>query len=927
MDERKYLVLTRSKQSEFKNTTKEVIDVSPSGDKMCVTFQNGKSFPYNRKNVRFFANPEAINTEGSIVRFKKESMRKWDEALIFDNQYLVFFNNGYSKAFPIADVEIIPDIAHRKETKHLIDYYRHIADFLKYSSQSANYYYDKKLNHIREDSVLSHYINPPQSLREHYPLPLPLFPFGVNPSQREAVINALTSQISIIQGPPGTGKTQTILNIIANLVCQNKTIAVVSGNNEATKNIYDKLDEKGFSFISASLGNTDFQQEFFAKENNIPDISHWKISERDLVQTRETLAATDTLISELLDLKNEQAKVQELISRLDIESKYFDKYFSTDPINPSQWSFGNNWSTPNLMRFMAEVEHLSKNERLSWPQRFIWLFKYRIYKFKDLKSLSEGLFKGLISEYYQRRKKELLEKKHSIDKKLGQQNFDELLKLYTNRSMAVLKNHIFSTHHHMDRVEFNHRSYKDIFSDFVKRFPVVLSTTDSIINNKGDNELFDYLIVDEASQVNLLTGVLAMACAKNMIVVGDLQQIPHIPDKSLIATQSDIDDNFGIQSNYSYLTESLLSSISKVFDKNAPSTLLKEHYRCHPRIIDFCNQKYYNGQLVVMTHSDTEPFKIFKTAPGHHTCKDPSGKSQINFRELDVIKKEVLETNLTNIDPEKIGIVTPYRAQVNNANHIIDNKGIKIDTAHKFQGREKNIIIYSPTASWADKFNDSPNLINVAVSRAKEQFILVMSADLFKQQGTNIGDLIRHIEYQSMSPTIFESKIVSIFDCLYNEYSPILQDFKRRMINTSLYDSENLMATLLEDILADKIFTSFTYKHNYPLNLLISDFGILTEIEKRFGKNINSHIDFLVFNKLDKLPVLAIEVDGHQTHFLDPKQKQRDQIKDSILFKLGIPLLRFPTKRSGEEEKIRKALKNIITFIPESDTEQHESVF
>ncbi|PHM46801.1 AAA domain-containing protein [Xenorhabdus miraniensis] len=925
MDERKFLVLTRSKQSEFKNTTGRVVEVTPSDDKIFVTFLGGKTFTYNKKNVRFFDNPEVLNIEDSIVVLENVKNENYDEAFIFGNEYMVFFSGENSEVYPVSDVKIISNIAKQNETKHLIDYYRYIAAFLKESTPHVKYYYENKLNQIRDDSVLSNFVksSPPRSKA----LSSTIFPFGVNPSQREAVINALTSQISLIQGPPGTGKTQTILNIIANLVCQNKTVSVVAGNNEATNNIYEKLEKEGFAFIAASLGKADLQKVFFAKENNIPEVTHWELSARELHQTRQEITSIDNLISELLELKNEQARTRELISRLEIENKYFDKHFSVDPINPSKWSFGNKWSTPNLMRFMAEVEYFSINEKLSWPLRFKWLFKYGIYKFKDVKSLSSRLFKGLASEYYRRKKTELVESKFSIDQKLNQHNFEDLLRQYTDNSMAVLKHHIFSTHHKMDQIKFNNRSYKKFFGNFVKRFPVVLSTTDSIINNKGDNELFDYLIVDEASQVNLLTGVLAMACAKNMIVVGDLRQIPHIPSKSLIATHPDIDEHFGIQAEYSYLTESLLSSVNKVFAKGAPSTLLKEHYRCHPRIIDFCNQKYYDNQLVIMTNSDTEPFKIFKTAPGHHTCKDPSGKSQINFRELEVIKEELLEAHLANIEPEKIGIVTPYRAQVMNANHIIDKKRIKIDTAHKFQGREKDIIIYSPTASWSDKFNDSPNLINVAVSRAKAQFIMVMSANLFKQQGTNIGDLIRHIEYQSMSPNIFESKTISIFDCLYSEYSPVLQDFKMRTVNTSDYLSENLMATLLNDILVDEIFTSFTYKHNYPLSLLISDFEVLTEREKRFGQHLNSHIDFLIFNKLDKLPVLAIEVDGYQTHALDPEQRQRDLIKNSILLKLGVPLLRFPTKRSGEERIIRKALQDIIAIIPESDTEQHGSVF
>ncbi|KPX54874.1 ATP-binding protein, partial [Pseudomonas amygdali pv. photiniae] len=68
-----------------------------------------------------------------------------------------------------------------------------------------------------------------------------IFPFGLNESQLQAVEQAFLSQISVIEGPPGTGKTQTILNIIANILLQGKTVAVVSNNNSAVENVYEKL--------------------------------------------------------------------------------------------------------------------------------------------------------------------------------------------------------------------------------------------------------------------------------------------------------------------------------------------------------------------------------------------------------------------------------------------------------------------------------------------------------------------------------------------------------------------------------------------------------------------------------------------------------------------------------------------------------------
>jgi superfamily I DNA and/or RNA helicase len=61
----------------------------------------------------------------------------------------------------------------------------------------------------------------------------------------------------------------------------------------------------------------------------------------------------------------------------------------------------------------------------------------------------------------------------------------------------------------------------------------------------------------------------------------------------------------------------LLSSITEVFPE-VPKTLLKEHYRCHPKIIDFCNRKFYNDQLIILSEGQTErePLLVYKTTEG-----------------------------------------------------------------------------------------------------------------------------------------------------------------------------------------------------------------------------------------------------------------------------------------------------------------------
>ena len=59
-------------------------------------------------------------------------------------------------------------------------------------------------------------------------------------------------------------------------------------------------------------------------------------------------------------------------------------------------------------------------------------------------------------------------------------------------------------------------------------------------------------------------------------------------------------------------------------------------------------------------------------------------------------------------------------------------------------------------------------------------------------------------------------------------------------------------------------------------------------------KTTGNHIDFLLFNKMNKSPVMAIEVDGTRYHVDGSRQAERDAMKNSILAKCGIPILRFP---------------------------------
>lgn len=106
---------------------------------------------------------------------------------------------------------------------------------------------------------------------------------------------------------------------------------------------------------------------------------------------------------------------------------------------------------------------------------------------------------------------------------------------------------------------------------------------------------------------------------------------------------------------------------------------------------------------------------------------------------------------------EGIGVITPYRVHKEKLAEKLEKvfpefkeTDDRIGTIHTFQGGEKDVIICS-TKIFSEKHSDfflnkSPNLLNVAVSRAKELFILVGNLDRLRSAGGYVGDLVEHIE-------------------------------------------------------------------------------------------------------------------------------------------------------------------------------------
>lgn len=120
------------------------------------------------------------------------------------------------------------------------------------------------------------------------------------------------------------------------------------------------------------------------------------------------------------------------------------------------------------------------------------------------------------------------------------------------------------------------------------------------------------------------------------------------------------------------------------------------------------------------------------------------------------------------------------------------------------------------------------------------------------------------------------------------------------------------MYDLLKELTEMPECERLNFQSQYQLSELVPKGCELTEEEKTYANRSWTKVDFLLFDKTTKRPVLVIEVDGMLFHAKGTEQWERDRKKDSILDKAGVAYLRLPTNGSREKEKIIDCLRNIF---------------
>lgn len=859
---------------------------------------SSRVFNYNHSRLLYLTNPEKIDIGEKGLYIQNKHITNISELLRFTDGrhsfYRVAYTNGYYENLEGSEVYVTRTPID-KNGGSTWDYLRELAAetglMVENDENILMKQYD--LVDLKRDNVpLAQYLGDRAKLATYRDPKQIYYPFGCNASQKAAVEAALTHQVSIIQGPPGTGKTQTILNIIANLLLADKTVLVVSNNNSAVENVAEKLAGENLDFIVAKLGSVQNKEAFIANQPDYLDMSDWAIEEEPVKKQAQDLLHA---VIQGFDSQTRQAQLKAEYDALLKETKYNDM--------PQQKSVGKEWLDGKRSSQLMKLLNLYKLKIEDRPKpdlwfRLKWSFLLGTRMFSFLGGKPSEVVASLEAAYYFSRKTEIEQELDAIATTL--QSID--IKRYTaglrSASLLVLKSRMAKRYQGFERRRFTIKDIKPRTEEFLKEYPVVLSTTYSAKSCISKDMVFDYVIMDEASQVDIKTGALALSCAMNTVIVGDDKQLPNVVSREEAQALNAIQSTYNVDDRYNAVTHSFLQSCVEVF-KDAPVTLLREHYRCHPKIIEFCNQKFYDGELVAMTtdHGEDKVLQVVRTVKGNHA------RGHFNQREIDVITQEVMSEY---VDMGTVGIITPYRSQAEEINKAI---GTDIaSTVHKYQGRECDTIIMSTVDNAPTEFSDDPNLLNVAISRAKTHLCIVTNGNDMPQN-TNLAQLIAYIQYNNFE--VKESKLHSVFDLLYKHYTAERLAYEQTHPVVSGYLSEKLLYDLLVKGIAKSGLANTEILCHYPLARLIADWDALDEQEKIFAGSPLAHVDFLIYNSLTKRPIQTIEVDGWHFHKESEVQQLRDALKDQILMKFGLCPHRISTTDTVNDETIMKMLQAI----------------
>ncbi|WP_139958227.1 AAA domain-containing protein [Flavicella sediminum] len=581
-------------------------------------------------------------------------------------------------------------------------------------------------------------------------------------SQKEAVLEALYKKpVFLIQGPPGTGKTTVIVELVQQLVNKNSSckILITSQSNLAVDNVLERLPEEILSMRLASrevVENENINQNVKAHlfENKL---KYW------IEKTKEN------------------------------SDKYFEKRFGSKSKNNILIDF-----------YLAYSRMQKKNEK-----KLLGEF-YNSLKFRP--NYIKKQFGGVSS-------KNDIQK--IFDKELGE-DYRKLIQL--KKEWFAFISNATSEGKSMLNNGSNEIDFSSAYALSMNVFGATCIHIASAKYSKFDLK-FDYVIMDEASKASPAETLVPINMARNVILIGDHKQLPPVVTREEAIknkVRNELDDN-GLDFEKEF-GESLFEGLITSFEANpslqAYIKMLDIQYRMPRQLGTIISNHFYNGhlknpdiRLKGLSDYDQKKFHhlklkkpfvqitdkfsdskiqvpssvLFVTTSNRHNHNDNGNKfERKNQCNVDVIKEVLKELNerysenSKKATPFDIGVIAGYRGQVDllkekikyseYSNFTIVDKDktkslIEINTVDKFQGAERDIIIYDVVRSDSGKstigFLQDYRRINVAFSRAKRLLIIVGDSDyILKRAMLFKDDKFKEFKLQNIVKELEEQELI-----------------------------------------------------------------------------------------------------------------------------------------------------------------------
>jgi len=752
-----------------------------------------------------------------------------------------------------------------------------------------------------------------------------IFPMPLSSNQKTAIRNALSSVISYIQDPPGTGKSHTITAIAILSLLTGKKVLIVSAKIPAIEVIKSKLEqifnfEKESGFLPYMFFHKNYKREFTNYIDGILNRSSREVEEeyKSLERDKEYLIRKfNKKLSELERLEKLKDDYQNILYKHKLNSEEIitlhDKYKRRYGKDLKNLIKKNKIEKVALKGLKGKLEIYKRLTRGFPKSRLAKFYEYKLIrtytkhipimkelikeaeKISVLNDITDFYQKHLDSEKLSRRIREIHiddinQRIQDLTEELSE-DFKRLVKIVVKQRInkACIENrYLFENFKKLLKSRKHTRIEKHQDFEKIKKFLNIFSLFISEIRNIGEvlpleEEIFDLVIVDEASQVNLPEIIPVFYRGKNLCVVGDDKQLS-LEAVGLSFNLSKRLDTFmwekykPVGLSYNEAKERRLtvttSSILDLLIENKlvyQRTMLDEHFRSLPKLIKFNSKEFYEGRLIIMTDTpDKRNVECFiEIVTSGNRDKDKVIQEEI-YKVVEIVRrlrKGDLKINNPFLPRGRdltIGIVSVISKGVPRIKESLEEEGlldernekIKVGTPEDLQGHEFDVVIF-PLFLDENVRNvnhyENERRFNVATSRAKYLTILIRNERLPK----TIKRIARYINR-------FGGKI---------EYT--------KDIDLCSFDPKKCESKLEEYV--------YKYLEEYVKERRKRGVEIMICNQYEFGPH---RLDFVIFNKTNGKYV-AIEVDGkHHFDGVDYAEWHKERI--SLLKRAGWKIINTP---------------------------------